>query len=194
MPLRCRPPRDRLSRALGLARSFRGQPARARCRLRHLCRQLAQAVSGGEGHAKHSSATRTRPPAPRAASADEWHAAVLRTATFAAYGEHIPRASSRSHRPPAALPHRHLGTAGLDLHRRGACPAERLSRRCLAALEKKTPRVPNTSRRSRMNAPATVSVDPRSPSGRQAAALRSAARRPRASAAISKERSRAAWS
>ena len=42
--LRCGADRDRCAGALGLARSFRRHPACPGCRLRHLCRQLAQPV------------------------------------------------------------------------------------------------------------------------------------------------------
>ena len=53
----------------------------------------------------------------------------------------IPRALfSEPHRPPAALPHRHRGTAGMGLHRRAAGAAEGFSRRGLAALEKEEAR------------------------------------------------------
>jgi len=49
--LRRGPVRDRLSSALGLARSFQREPARAWRGLRHLCRELAQAVRFTKGAA-----------------------------------------------------------------------------------------------------------------------------------------------
>ena len=87
--------------ALGLARSFQRKPARAWRRLRHLCRQLAQAFShhqgdgqdyplrgqGRENHAKLLRAMR--------------HAAVLRARALAAHGQHPARAVlSRTGRQP----------------------------------------------------------------------------------------------
>ncbi len=49
VPVRQGPGRDRHSGALGVARPLRRDPTRARRRLRDLCRQLAQPVSGDQG-------------------------------------------------------------------------------------------------------------------------------------------------
>src|SRR5229473_2906859 len=55
LPLRCRGARDRLSRFLGLARSLRGEPSRARRCVCDLYRLLAEARPRGEGPKKHRS-------------------------------------------------------------------------------------------------------------------------------------------
>src|SRR5262245_26661142 len=136
MPVRQGRLRDRRAGALGLARSFRGKPARPWRGLRHLCRQLAQALSH---HQRQGGAFALR------GRRDQEHAQLLRELRHAchvrarpltAHGEHPARAVYKPHRPRAALSQRDRGTAGLGLYRRATGAAEGLSRLGLAALEK----------------------------------------------------------
>src|SRR3954447_22343736 len=53
VPVRKSLHRDRYARALGLARSFGGEPARAWRGLRNLCRKLAQAFPHHQGQVRH---------------------------------------------------------------------------------------------------------------------------------------------
>src|SRR5258705_13657995 len=141
MPVRKSLVRDRCARALGLARSFGGEPARAWRGLRHLCRKLAQAFAHHRGqgchHALRGQGRKNRAQLLRALR----HAAILRARAFAAHGEHPARALFRPNRPPAALSRRDRGIAGMGLYRRAAGAAEGISRRGLAAVKKeKAPR------------------------------------------------------
>jgi hypothetical protein len=137
MPLRRGRTRDRLSCPLGLARPFLGKPAGTRCRLRHLRRQLAQAVSGDEGRTQGH--TLRGPGRGRFTQLLRTlrYATVLRTRALTAHGEYSSRSSPGPHWSPSSLPCRHFGAAGLDLHGRKACPAEGISRRRLGASEAK---------------------------------------------------------
>src|SRR5882672_4986322 len=140
MPVRKSRLRDRRAGALGMARSFTWQPSRPWRGVRDLCRKLAQALSDhqgqsgnlalrGPGHKDHAQLLR-----------ELRHTVDIRTGALAAYGQHPARAVFGPHRPPAALPHRDRGTAGMGLYRRAVGAAERLSRRGLAALEKEEAR------------------------------------------------------
>ena len=140
MPVRQGRLRNRHPGALGLARSFGRLPPRAWRGLCHLCRQLAQAVSGDKGQGRHR-ALRGQGHQNRAQLLRPLrHAADLRAPALAAHGQHPARAVFRPHRPAAALSHRDRGTAGMGLHRRAAGAAEGFSRRGLAALEKEEAR------------------------------------------------------
>src|ERR1700730_4490832 len=95
MPVRECLHRDRYAGALGLARSLSGEPARARCGVRDLCRKLAQAVSHhqgqggdcafrGQDHENHPQLLRPLR-----------HPADLRARALTAHGEHHARAVQR---------------------------------------------------------------------------------------------------
>ena len=96
MPVRQGLLRDRHAGALGLARSFGGEPARAWRGLCDLCRKLAQALPHHQGqrrdHPLRGQGDQNRAQLLRAMR----HAAVLRTRALAAHGEHPARAVRRA--------------------------------------------------------------------------------------------------
>src|SRR5450755_183041 len=86
MPVRQRLFRDRHAGALGLARSFAWQPARAWRGLCDLCRKLAQAFSHHEGRGYDRALRGQGNKNPAQLLCTMRHATVLRTGAFAAHG------------------------------------------------------------------------------------------------------------
>src|SRR4029077_3697037 len=95
LPLLCGGARDRLSRFLGLARSLRGKPSRARRSVCDLYRLLAQARPRGEGPKKHRSLRGCNDGVDPKLLLPVRHAAALRAQALAAHGQYPAGALSR---------------------------------------------------------------------------------------------------
>src|SRR5215471_10106361 len=108
-------------RFLGLARSLRGKPSRARRRVCNLYRLLAQARPRGEGPEKHLSLRGRDDGVDPKLLLPVRHAAALRAQALAAHGRYPTGTLHRPYRPRAALSRSHRRASGLGLHRKPAC-------------------------------------------------------------------------
>ena len=118
MCVRCRAHRNRFSGALGLARSFRRQSARAwRC-LRDLRGQLARSRPGNQRNDEDHELQGCRCGDGAQFLRSMWYPALLRANAFAAHGEYPQGALWNPHRPAASLSHRDRRDAGVGLPRR----------------------------------------------------------------------------
>ena len=111
LPLRCGGARDRLSRFLGLARSLRGKPSRARRSVCDLYRLLAQARARDEGPKKHRSLRGCNDGVDPELLLPVWHAAALRAQALAAHGQYP---AGTLHRPTGREPRYHVAIEELQ--------------------------------------------------------------------------------